>query len=404
MILILMAWRNIWRNKLRSLIIMMSIIIGLFAGLSVLSLYKGMMSNRIRTVIDNEIGHLQLHAKEYIQEKEVSMILPDHNKIIASLYTDNNIKYFTSRTLSSGMLSAASGTSGVMINGIDPASEYKVSDIHNKIVAGQIFTEKRNEILIGKKLAEKLNLKTGIKIVLTFTDSSNSLVSSAFRVAGIYETVNASLDERKVYVKKNELNKLLGIGNNAHEIAIILNRDDQTEFTLQTLKNQYRKIHIADWKTLSPETNLLVKTVDDYSLIIIIIIMLALAFGITNTMLMAVLERRRETGMMMALGMSSIHINLLIISETLLLTLSGTPLGLLISWLTIQYFNRSGIDFSNMGKDLMSSFGFGNKIYPEFPTDKIGVIIGIVIIMALLSSLIPLLKILKMKPATSIKS
>ena len=403
MILIHMAWRNIWRNKLRSMIIMISIIIGLFAGLSVLSLYKGMMNNRIRTVIDNEIGHLQIHAKGFLQEKEVSMILPDQNKIKKRLYTDNTIKYFTARTLTSGMLSAASGTSGVMINGIDPNTEYPVSGIDKKIINGQVFTQKRNEILIGKKLADKLKLKKGIKIVLTFTDSSNALISSAFRVAGIYQTVNAPLDERNVYIEKNELNTLLGIGDNAHEIAIILKQDDQTDVTLNHLKDYLNSIHVADWKELSPETNLLVKTVDEYSYIIIIIIMLALAFGITNTMLMAVLERRREIGMMMALGMSTISINLLIILETILLTLTGTPIGLLIAWIAIHYFSRTGIDFSNMGKDLMSSFGFGNKIYPEFPADKISVIMGIVITTALLSSLIPLIKTLKMKPAASIK-
>ncbi|MFN5335223.1 MAG: ABC transporter permease [Bacteroidota bacterium] len=403
MILIHMAWRNIWRNKLRSLIIMISIIIGLFAGLSVLSLYKGMMSNRIRTVIDNEIGHLQIHAKGFMQEKEVSMILTDQNDIIEKLHTDKNIKSFTARTLTSGMLSAASGTSGVMINGIEPNTEYRVSGIHTKIINGHLFTKKKNEILVGKKLAEKLKLKTGIKIVLTFTDSSNTLISSAFRVAGIYRTVNAPLDERNVYIEKNELNELLGIGNSTHEIAIILKQDNQTEAMARKLKDKFKKLHVADWKELSPETNLLVKTVDEYSLIIIIIIMLALAFGITNTMLMAVLERRREIGMIMALGMSTLSINLLIILECILLTLTGTPLGLLIAWLTIGYFNRAGIDFSNMGRDLMSSFGFGNKIYPEFPADKIGVIMGIVITTALLSSLIPLIKTLKMKPAASIK-
>ena len=398
-----MAWRNIWRNKLRSFVIMISIIIGLFAGFSVLSLYKGMMTDRIRTVIDREVGHLQIHAPQFIREKEAAMIIPDEQKIINTLRSNPNVQYVTTRNITTGMLAAASGTAGVQINGIDPKTEYALSKINKNIVSGNALSKKKNQILIGKKLADKLKLKTGNKIVLTFTDSANNLISAAFRIAGIYQTVNAPLDERNVYVQKNELGKLMGLGESTHEIAIILREDYLTDESLSFFQQQFKNLHVADWKELSPETNLLVQTVDDYSYIIIIIIMLALAFGITNTMLMAVLERKREIGMMMALGTSKTKIDLLIIIETLMLTLTGTPIGLCIAWFTIGYFNKHGIDLSNMGKDLMSSFGFGNKIYPEFPIEKLLTIIMIVISTAFISSLIPLLKTLKMKPAEAIK-
>lgn len=402
-ILIQMAWRNIWRNKLRSLVIMTSIIIGLFAGLSVLSLYKGMMTDRIRTVIDREVGHIQIHAPQFIREKEAGMIIPDAEDILNTLRNHPNVEYVTTRNITTGMLAAASGTSGIQINGIDPRTEYTVSKINENIVNGNSFSEKKNQILIGKKLADKLKLKTGNKIVLTFTDNANNLISAAFRITGIYQTVNAPLDERNVYVKKEELGRLLGFGESIHEIAIILKADRMTDESLHSFKKQFKNLHVADWKELSPETNLLVQTVDEYSYIIIIIIMLALAFGITNTMLMAVLERKREIGMMMALGTSKRRINLLIMIETLLLTLTGTPIGLLIARGTIGYFHKYGIDFSNMGKDLMSSFGFGSKIYPEFPTEKLITIIMIVIGTAFISSLIPLFKTLRMKPAEAIK-
>jgi ABC-type lipoprotein release transport system permease subunit len=403
MILIQLAWRNVWRNKLRSVVIMTSIVIGMFAGLSVLSLYKGMMTDRIRTVIDHEIGHIQIHAPHFIQEKEAAMVLPEEEQIYDALRKHNNIKYFSSRTITQGMLSSATGTSGVQINGIDPEREYTVSKLDRKLISGHLFTDKKNEILIGKKLAEKFKLKSGNKVVLTFTDRSNNLISGAFRIAGIYQTVNAPLDERNVFIKKNELGNLLDIGNQSHEIAIILKRDNLTDEVVSELRNTFKNIHIADWKELSPETNLLVKTVDDYSYIIIVIIMLALAFGITNTMLMAVLERKREIGMMMALGTSKLKINLLIILETLLLTLTGVPIGLLLGWSVIGYFNKTGLDFSNMGKDLMSSFGFGSKIYPEFPSEKMIPIMMIVLLTAFISSIIPLIKTLNMKPAEAIK-
>jgi ABC-type lipoprotein release transport system permease subunit len=229
------------------------------------------------------------------------------------------------------------------------------------------------------------------------------LISAAFKIAGIYQSVNAPLDERNVYIKKEVLSDLLGLKNTVHEIAIILQSDEAVENMLPQLKKQLPELEVADWRTLSPETNLLVKTVDDYSYVVIIIIMFALAFGITNTMLMAVLERRREIGMLMALGTSSIRISGLILMETILLTLAGTPVGFLLGWTGIRYFNKTGLDLSGSGKELMASFGFSTRLYPEFPNDKMLNIFLIVSLTALLSGIFPLIKTLTLKPAEALR-
>jgi putative ABC transport system permease protein len=398
-----MAWRNIWRNRMRSVVILLSISIGLFAGLAVLSLYKGMMADRIKTVIYSEIGHIQLHAPGFIQEKETSMLLPKGKQILADLTKLKEIKFICPRVIIQGMFSTTNGSAGIQINGVDPINESRVSSIEKKIIHGHYFTGKKNEILVGKKLADKLKLHTGSKIVLTFTDSHNELVSGAFRIGGIYQSVNAPLDERNVFVKEKDLRNIAGIGEGIHEIAVILKEDEQQEKLINTWKMSYPGLDIAGWQQLSPETNLLVKTVDDYSYVIIVIIMLALAFGITNTMLMAVLERSREIGMMMALGTSQKRIGGLIIIETILLTIAGTPLGLVAGWLLIDYFSKTGLDLASNGKDLMASFGFSSRLYPVFPTEKLVPIFLIVSITALLSSIIPVIKILRMKPANAIR-
>jgi len=133
------------------------------------------------------------------------------------------------------------------------------------------------------------------------------------------------------------------------------------------------------------------------------IIMFALAFGIINTMLMAILERTREIGMMLALGTNKIKIFLLVLLETLFLTLAGTPIGVLIGWLATNYFNRNGLDLSGMGKEMMSSFGFSNIIYPEFPADKILGVMLIVFATAILSCLFPAIKALRLQPVEALR-
>jgi ABC-type lipoprotein release transport system permease subunit len=239
--------------------------------------------------------------------------------------------------------------------------------------------------------------------VLTFTDTTDNIVSSAFRVSSIYQSGNAPLDEWNVYVQMNTLNELLLTGNSFHEIAIILNNDGDVETAQKTLQNEFPSLLVESWKEISPETDLMVRTVDEYSYIIIIIILIALAFGILNTMLMSVLERTREIGMVMALGMSRARIFLLILWETILLTIAGTPVGLLAVYFTTSYYQRHGLDLSGMGKDMMASFGFNTMIYPSFPWEKLTAIMIMVIGTALISCLLPAMKALRLQPVEALR-
>ena len=131
--------------------------------------------------------------------------------------------------------------------------------------------------------------------------------------------------------------------------------------------------------------------------------MLALAFGIINTMLMAILERTREIGMMVALGTNRIRIFFLVLLETVFLTLVGTPFGILIGWLTTAYFEKHGLDLSGMGREMMSSFGFDTMVYPEFPVDKLGGVLIIVSATAIVSCLFPAMKALKLQPVEALR-
>ncbi|MDA9555438.1 ABC transporter permease [Pelobium sp.] len=402
--ILIMAWRNIWRNKMRSGVIMLSISIGIFAGIAVLALYKGMMKSRVSTVINAEIGHLQIHNKDFKNDLDPKFILLNGNKLLEQVQQNPKVKLAAPRSITSGMLSTTTGSAGVQINGIVPDLEYQASRLKQKIIEGKTFAiGKKNQIMVGQKLAKKMKLKIKSRLVLTFTDTAGSLVSGAFKVAAIYKSDNAPLDERNVYITMNDLNTLLGIKNSFHEIALLLYHDEDVSLVQKQLTQKFPEYQIESWREISPETDLLVKTVDQYSYIIMIIIMFALAFGILNTMLMAVLERTREIGMMMALGTNRIRIFLLIFLETLFLTLAGTPIGIFIGWLVASYYQKHGLNLSGMGEEMMSSFGFGTLIYPEFPTDKLTGVLIIVICTAILSCLFPAIKAVKLQPVEALR-
>lgn len=402
--ILIMSWRNIWRNKMRSLVIIMSVAVGLFAGIMILALYKGMMHSRIQTVIYAEAGHIQIHDTNFKKDYDPIYTIKGGAELMAALKNIPAIKAFTTRTVTSGMLSTTTGSAGVQINGILPNEEQFVSQLNRKIKEGKGFiTNKRNQVVVGMKLAKKMKLKVGNKLVLTFTDTSSNIVAAAFRIAAIYESDNAPLDEKNVYVVQNDLNSILGIEKQFHEIAIILKEDDLIDLTKEQINKQFPDLLIEDWKNISPETNLMVETVNVTSYIIMCIILFALAFGIINTMLMAILERTKEIGMMMALGMNKFKMFTLVLLETFFLTIAGTPVGLLFSWIVIDYYSKHGLNWERMGKEMMSSFGFSTTIYPAYPTEKLTMTILFVVITALISCIYPAIKALSLKPVEALR-
>ena len=383
---------------------MFSITVGLFAGIAVLALYKGMIEARIRTVIDAEVGHLQLHDANFKQDYEPKFIINNGPEVLRTIKHIQGVKVAATRSITHGMLATATGSSGVQINGIVPEQEYEASQLKSKIIEGKLFdAARKNEVMIGKKLANKMKLKLGSKLVLTFTDTSGSIVSGAFRVAAIYQSANAPLDERNVYIRMNDMNTLLATGRSFHEIAILLNTDDDLPMVGQVLQQTFPTYKIESWKEISPETDLMVKTTNQLSYILMTIIMFALAFGIINTMLMAILERTREIGMMVALGTAKLKIFLLVLLETTFLTLAGAPLGILIAWLLTNHYAKQGLDLSGMGKEMMSSFGYSTIIYPEFPSDKFVGVLLIVFFTAMLSCLLPARKALRLQPVEALR-
>lgn len=398
------AWRNIWRNKTRSVVIMLSVAIGILSAIAVMALYKGMLRSRVRTVIETETGHIQVHTYNFRKDYEPSFILNNGNLLLGKIRSLPEVRMAVARSITQGMLSTTTGSAGVQINGVEPATEYRFSQLAKKIVEGNGFKEgKNNQILIGKKLANKMKLKLGNKLVLTFTDTSGNIVAGAFRVAGIYQSDNAPLDERNVYLLMTDLNNLLGIGAAFHEIAVLLNNDDDVKQVQDRILKELPGFEVESWQQISPETELMVNTIDEYSLIILSVILFALAFGIINTMLMAILERTREVGMMMALGMNRMRLFAMILLETFFLTVTGAPVGLLIGWGIIAWYNKKGLDLSPLGEDMLSSFGYSRIVYPVFPVEQLAGVLLLVTAAAFLSSLFPAIKAIRLQPVKALQ-
>ena len=400
----IMAWRNIWRNPIRSLVIILSVVLGIWAGGFISALYWGMGEDRVRIAIENEISHLQLHAPGFREDMDASCMLSNDTALLSVLSHNSAIRSFVFRSIAQAMLTTPVSSAGVLINGTDAVSEDSTTQLRQKIVEGSYFIPgKKQQLLVGKKLAQKYRLRVKSKVVLSCLDTAGNISSAAFRVTGIFQTYNTNWDGTHVFVDRRELNSMLGIGDAAHQVAVLLHSNRQLEKQAIRLRQQFPKLEIKTWQEISPDTHLILSSMSQISVIFMILILLALSFGIINTMLMAILERSREMGMMIALGMNRLRLLALIMLETMLLVLSGCPLGFGMTWMTVLYFSAHGINLRPMAAKTMSSFGFSPIIYPSLPADQYINMLLMVGITALLSAIPPALKAIRIKPAETLK-
>ncbi|HPQ33841.1 MAG TPA: ABC transporter permease [Tenuifilaceae bacterium] len=398
------SWRNIWRNKTRSLVIITAIALGIFAGVYTIAFMYGWINQKIESVINTEMSHIQLHQPEYLETNEVHDFIPDIVSLRNEILGMDSVKAVSARVIATCMVASAETGSGVQLVGIDPENEMLVTNIHKKIVEGEYFNGvKRNPIVIGEKLAQKLKVKVRSKIVVTITEMDGTLTGGAFRVAGIYRTSNTTYDEMKAFVRAEDLRRLLNVGPTAgHEIAVVVDKNGMELPIAEKLKAKYTGLQTLTWTKLVPEMELMNENINLMMYIFVVIILLALGFGIVNTMLMVIMERVKELGMLMAVGMNRVRVFGMIVTETIFLSLTGGVVGIVLALATIAITAKTGIDLSLWAQGLNSA-GFDAIIFPTIGIDSVIVVTILVIITGLLSALYPARKAINLNPAEAIR-
>lgn len=401
--LIKVAWRNIWRHKTRSTVIILSVVFGLWAGLFLQAYVNGMVEQRVNTAIEKEISHIQLHHPDFKTDFEVKYVIENGKNMLNEIGKMQNVKSVSGRIITKGMIATATGSAGVKINGVEPVSEDSTTHLGRNIIEGKYFLpDAKNEIVIGEKLLKKLKLKLNSKVVLTIMDRDNNISSGAFRIKGIFKTLNTPYDEANVFVDRNDFASLTSTQNEISEIAVLLTTNNALDTVCSKIKSLYPSVKTETWMQVAPEMDLIVSSTGQSMYIYMSIIMLALAFGIINTMLMAVLERTREIGMLMALGMSRIKVFAMILMETVFLVFTATPIGLMLGTATVLYYGHFGIDRSE-SKEVFQSFGMSEIIFPSLTFHDYRMMLELVIITSLLSAIFPARKALSLNPSDAIR-
>ncbi len=401
--LIKLAWRNIWRNKRRSIIVIGSVIVGVVALIFMDGLNNGFISQMLFNQVNLNISHIQIHKKGFNDNKVIQSFIPDKGKVEHVLLNNNKVKHFSERVVAFGLVSSAISSSGVFILGINPDDESKITTISKSIIKGKYFTGKKREIVIGNKLAEKLKVDLGGKVIALSNRPDGSIGSEVFRIVGIFRSPSSEFNKAYIFVPIKTLQNMLGIGDKIHEFAIITNDYNVTE----VVKNEIRQklngnYEVLSYRDILPLLIMQMELYKETMYIINLIIGLALIFGIINSMLMAVFERINEIGVLMAIGMKNGKIFIMILLESLLIGLLGTAFGLITGIGLTEIISINGIDFSLFAKSL-ESWGIGAVIYPKLTLENLIATLLMIPFITVAGAIYPAWKAIKLEPVYAIR-
>ena len=383
-----------------------AIAVGLTGGIFITGMMNGMVAQQTRSTINNEVSEVQIHNPEFLENTNPEHLINDVRRKMEIVNQQPLVTEATYRTKSTAMASTATKGSGVTIYGIIPSMEKKVTTIHEKMVKGDYFESetKSQPIVIGEKLSHKLSAGIGNKIVVTAQSLSGEMSWTLFRVVGIYKTNDTRFDEMNVFVKKEHLDKALGIGDNqANEIAIRTMEQDDAGEVASGLSDKFPDLSVQTWREIKPTLIVMMTMMDQFGYWLMIIILFALIFGIINTMLMVIMERKKELGMLMSIGMNKPRVFWMIMLETTMLSLVGAAFGLLISIGLMQILGQTGINFAAWAEGL-EAVGYSAFVYPFVTVDFYVLVTILVIVTAIIASIWPTRKALKLNPAEAVRA
>lgn len=360
-----LAWRNIFRNKRRTIITAIAIGIGIASLIFTDAIMIGMQDNMIKSLTSTYMGEAQIHNKDYRETQELEKTINNPDQLTKKLKDEKIVKAFSKRVKSQGTISSPVTMKPVMINGIDPQKEKIISLIDDSIIKGK-FLDKNNKrgVLIGKEMAENLEVGIGDRIVITLSEAETGELSQMMlKVTGIFDLLMDEMEKVMIFINIDVAQELLNLKNKIHEIAIVYqdlkySRSKTTEFTE---KYSDSNNETANWPTLAPQLQMVIG-MQDFSLSIVgMIIFGIVVFGIFNTLFMAIYERIFEFGVLRAIGTKAGDLRKLIIYEAAFLGLISSIIGIIFGYLLSLYVQHVGIDYSGIE---LAGAAFSGKLYP----------------------------------------
>jgi ABC-type lipoprotein release transport system permease subunit len=401
-ILTMLAWRNLWRNHRRTTIMLSAISVGAWAMIFMTALTQGMVAEMIRDGISALPGHVQVHHPDYRDDPNITNLLPQSGAEIEAMFRPVGFDAWSSRIKVPAVVTSEYDSRGVTLLGIDPGAERDMIFVDYDGVEGR-FLESIDDrgVVIGQKLADTLETELGKRVVLMSQDPDNNVADRGFRVVGLFQANVEAFEETYVFAGRQTIQEMLGVGDRVTEIVVLGDdyRDVEDDFA-RVVELVDGRVEVKRWTELDTYLGTMMSVMDGFVLIWVIVIFLALSFGLVNTLVMAVFERVREIGLMLALGMKPGNILGQILIESMMLLIIGLGIGNLLAWLTIKPL-ESGIDISIVA-DGMAMMGASSMLFPELRMEDVVLANVVVLILGFLASLSPAWRASRYEPIEAI--
>ena len=401
------AWRNIYRNKKRSLITITSIFAALFLIIFMRALQFGFYDNLIKTVVESYAGYVEVHAKGFWDNQNLENSMVVDNELIKNIESVNGVENTVERLQSFSLISTGEKTRGGVINGVVIEDEQKITDWNKNIIDGS-FQLERNEIIIAKGIAEYFDLQIGDSLILYGQGYRGMMAAGKYPVKGIIDLKNPNLNKLGIFMTLESARDYVSSDNISTHIII----DKRQYYSEDKILNDLESILSSDyevmtWKETLPEIEQTITADSAGGLIMAFILYIIVVFGMFGTVLMMTEERKYEFGVLISIGMSRIRLFSIILVETVILSMIGVVLAILVTYPISYYFYLNPINIVTLmgeGADVMiEEFGFDPVVPFSISLDIPFSHALIIFTFSLLISVYPAIRIFRLNPVKSMK-
>jgi len=384
------------------MIMITAVTVGVWAMIFMTAIMRGMVNEMVRDGVSALPGHVQVHNPLFTDDPTINNIIADTVPELDARYAGIESLAYATRVRVPAVVSSEYDSRAITLFGIDPDQERGLSFVADEIVAGRFLeSASDNGIVIGAKLADTLDTELGKRIVIMSQDPDNEVADRGFRIVGIFEANLESFEETMVFAGKKTTQKMLRIGDQVTEVAFLGdNYRDVSPLLFAVDEASGDALLTQPWYELNSYLGTMLGVMDGFVLVWVIVIFLALSFGLVNTLVMAVFERIREIGMMLALGMRPVVILGQIVVESLLLLLIGLAVGNLLAWASIVPL-ADGIDISVVAQG-MEDFGASSMLYPQLEMNDLLLANVTVLVLGFFASLSPAWRASRYEPIEAI--
>jgi ABC-type lipoprotein release transport system permease subunit len=351
------AWRNLWRNKRRTFLTISSVLFALFLALIVRSMQLGSYATMVESAVKTSTGYIQVHKKGYWAEKSIDNTFETSPELEQKILANPNVTIITPRLESFALLSSGKQTKGAMVIGTLPASENEVSGVKSRVVSGEFLDDDDRSILIAEGLAHYLKVKVGDTVVLLGQGYHGVTAAGAFPVKGIIRFVQPDMNNMMTYIPLSLAQELYATPGRLTSLSIMLADPDRMVKTRDELARiDPDNLEVMIWKEMMVELVQAIEGDNISGLFILGVLYMVVGFGILGTILMMTKERRREFGIMVAVGMRRYKLAVVVFIETLIISIIGIVAGLATSFPIILYFYHHPIPLTGEAADAMLEY------------------------------------------------